>query len=92
MPSDDSLQTRVTIVVLAALDDAGFVLAGAGAIRAHGITARPTYDVDLFASTREVRRPDAHDHGDRTTYVRSPSVSTCGCVKSNTSSRNRQRM
>lgn len=48
---DDSLQTRVAAVLLAAIDDAGFVLAGAGAIRAHGLTARPTYDVDLFASS-----------------------------------------
>lgn len=51
MPSDDSLQTRVTAVLLTAIDEAGFVLAGAGAIRAHGITTRPTYDVDLFASS-----------------------------------------
>lgn len=51
MPLDDSFQTRVTVVLLAAIDDAGFVLAGAGAIRAHGLTARPTYDVDLFASS-----------------------------------------
>lgn len=49
MPWDDSLQTRVTSLLLSAVGDDGFVLAGGGAIRAHGLTERPTFDVDLFA-------------------------------------------
>lgn len=43
------LQVRVTRLLLDAVGDAGFVLAGAGAIRQWGITDRPTEDVDLFA-------------------------------------------
>ncbi|HEY5224890.1 MAG TPA: nucleotidyl transferase AbiEii/AbiGii toxin family protein [Microbacteriaceae bacterium] len=43
------LQVRVTRLLLDAVADAGFVLAGAGAIRQWGITDRPTEDVDLFA-------------------------------------------
>jgi len=42
------LQSRVTALLLGAIADAGFVLAGAGAIRQHGLTDRPTDDVDLF--------------------------------------------
>ncbi len=42
------LQSRVTALLLGAVGDAGFVLAGAGAIRQHGLTDRPTEDVDLF--------------------------------------------
>lgn len=45
----DDLQRRVTRLMLDALDGTGFVLAGAGAIRAHGLTDRPTEDIDLFA-------------------------------------------
>lgn len=45
----DDLQRRVTELLLNALDGTGFVLAGAGAIRAHGLTDRPTEDIDLFA-------------------------------------------
>lgn len=45
----EDLQRRVTGLLLEALDGTGFVLAGAGAIRAHGLTDRPTEDVDLFA-------------------------------------------
>lgn len=45
----DELQRSVTRLLLAALDGSGFVLAGAGAIRAHGLTDRPTEDIDLFA-------------------------------------------
>lgn len=36
------LQSRVTALLLDAVGDAGFVLAGAGAIRQHGLTDRPT--------------------------------------------------
>lgn len=38
-------------MLLAAIGDAGFALAGAGAMRAHRLTSRPTYDVDLFAAS-----------------------------------------
>ncbi|MET4705732.1 nucleotidyl transferase AbiEii/AbiGii toxin family protein [Frigoribacterium sp. UYMn621] len=44
-----ALQLRVTSLLLDAVADAGFVLAGAGAIRQWGLTDRPTEDVDLFA-------------------------------------------
>lgn len=44
----EDLQHDVARVLLAAIGEAGFVLAGAGAIRAHGLTDRPTHDVDLF--------------------------------------------
>lgn len=50
------LQVRVTTLLLAQVAEAGFVLAGAGAIRQHGFTERPTQDVDLFtgpATTRD---------------------------------------
>ena len=40
----------MTTLLLDAISDAGFVLAGAGAIRQWGLTNRPTEDVDLFAS------------------------------------------
>lgn len=42
-------QSELASALLGVLGDLGFALAGAGAIRAHGLTARPTYDVDLFA-------------------------------------------
>jgi hypothetical protein len=42
-------QRRIAIVLLRALVAEHFALAGAGAIREHGITSRPTRDVDLFA-------------------------------------------
>lgn len=45
---NDEVQARVTRLLLGALADDGFVLAGAGAIRAHGLTERPTHDIDLF--------------------------------------------
>lgn len=43
-------QRDVTRLLLSVVDDAGFALAGSGAIREHGVTARPTEDVDLFTS------------------------------------------
>ena len=45
----EDYQRRITELLLDAIGDAGFALAGAGAIRAHGLTTRPTEDVDLFA-------------------------------------------
>lgn len=44
------LQARITRLLLDAVADDEFALAGAGAIRAHGLTERPTHDVDLFTS------------------------------------------
>jgi len=43
-------QRDVTRLLLSVLGDAGFALAGSGAIREHGLSARPTEDVDLFTS------------------------------------------
>ncbi len=44
-------QRRVTALLLQAIGPAGFALAGSAAIREHGITNRPTQDVDLFAAS-----------------------------------------
>mgnify|MGYP004524392755 CR=1 FL=1 len=44
------IQREVTRVALDALDGTGFALAGSSAIREHGVTDRPTEDVDLFTS------------------------------------------
>ena len=41
-------QSKVTAALLAVLGAHGFALAGSGAIRALGLTDRPTNDVDLF--------------------------------------------
>ncbi len=49
------LQARVTTLLLAEVADVGFVLAGAGAIRQHGFTERPTQDVDLFTGPTTTR-------------------------------------
>lgn len=49
MSSDEEGQRRITRLALGAVDDeAGFVLAGSGAIREHGLIDRPTEDIDLF--------------------------------------------
>lgn len=50
-------QRRVTALLLQSIGPAGFALAGSGAIREHGITNRPTRDVDLFATS--TTSPDA---------------------------------
>lgn len=44
-------QRQVAALLLVAVGDAGFALAGSGAIREHGLTDRPTEDVDLFADS-----------------------------------------
>jgi len=63
MPTDAAgeYQAQVTILLLEALGNAGFALAGSGAIRAHGLTNRPTHDVDLFtvSTTTESEFGDA---------------------------------
>ena len=42
-------QSEVTQIALTALEPYGFVLAGSGAIREHGLITRPTEDIDLFS-------------------------------------------
>lgn len=49
--SQDDLLERVTALLLEQLAANGFALAGAGAIREHGLTNRPTHDIDLFAQS-----------------------------------------
>ena len=49
--ADVAWQRHVTTLVLQTIGSAGFALAGSGAIREHGITDRPTRDVDLFTTT-----------------------------------------
>ncbi|ROQ54876.1 nucleotidyltransferase AbiEii toxin of type IV toxin-antitoxin system [Rathayibacter sp. PhB152] len=49
------LQRLVTRLLLTMLDGASFALAGSGAIREHGITDRPTEDIDLFTSNTDTR-------------------------------------
>lgn len=46
----EQIQQRVAAVALRSAAASGFALAGAGAIRAHGVTDRPTQDVDLFTT------------------------------------------
>lgn len=49
MNADRQEQRRITRLALeAAGDDAGFALAGSGAVREHGLIDRPTEDIDLF--------------------------------------------
>ena len=43
-------------MALRSLDGTSFVLAGAGAIREHGLVDRPTEDVDLFTSDVDLPR------------------------------------
>jgi len=54
----DSLehQREVTRLLLRVIDDVGFALAGSGAIREHGVTDRPTEDVDLFTTNVGAQR------------------------------------
>ncbi|WP_308465314.1 nucleotidyl transferase AbiEii/AbiGii toxin family protein [Rathayibacter soli] len=49
--NDLEYQRRVAFVLLEAIGDAGFALAGSSAIREHGLTDRPTEDVDLFTDS-----------------------------------------
>lgn len=48
MSSDEQMQRDVASIALASAGSAGFALAGSGAIREHGLTHRPTADIDLF--------------------------------------------
>lgn len=47
---ETDVQREVTRIALAGVEQAGFALAGSGAIREHGVTDRPTEDVDLFTA------------------------------------------
>lgn len=49
-------QREITRVALRSLEGTSFVLAGAGAIREHGLVDRPTEDVDLFTSDVDLSR------------------------------------
>lgn len=51
MNDAEEYQRRVAALLLDAIGEAGFALAGASAIREHGLTTRPTEDVDLFAAS-----------------------------------------
>lgn len=50
MPSALEQQRAAAALILDVISDAGFALAGSGAIREHGLTGRPTRDVDLFTN------------------------------------------
>lgn len=81
MAESVAFQRHVASVVLGEIGSAGFALAGSGAIREHGITDRPTHDVDLFTTT--AIKPEAfaaavaaservlRDHGYEVTETRS---------------------
>ncbi|HET6551619.1 MAG TPA: nucleotidyl transferase AbiEii/AbiGii toxin family protein [Solirubrobacter sp.] len=53
-PDDDQtqLQRAIARIALGAIRESGFALAGSGAIREHGLTNRPTEDVDLFTTSQ----------------------------------------
>jgi hypothetical protein len=48
----------VTRIALAGIAHAGFALAGSGAIREHGVSDRPTEDVDLFTASQDTAQFD----------------------------------
>lgn len=50
MPSALEQQRAAAALILDVISDAGFALAGSGAIREHGLIGRPTRDVDLFTN------------------------------------------
>lgn len=56
MPGSDKsdLQTRVAQIALRAADAHGFVLAGGKALQVHGLSSRPTEDVDLFTNSFDI--------------------------------------
>lgn len=56
MSDDRDLQRDVTSTILGSIGDHGFVLAGSGAIREHGIVDRLTHDVDLFTDQFDPER------------------------------------
>ncbi|MDN5860259.1 MAG: nucleotidyl transferase AbiEii/AbiGii toxin family protein, partial [Pseudonocardia sp.] len=48
MPDHAAAQREVAALLLSVIGGDGFALAGAGAIREHALTDRPTADIDLF--------------------------------------------
>lgn len=60
MDSQLDVQRRVARICLQACEQAGFLLCGGSALREHGITTRPTEDIDLFTN-----------HNDPTTFAES---------------------
>ena len=80
MPSALEQQRAAAALVLEVISDAGFALAGSGAIREHGLSDRPTRDVDLFtnntasasfAAAVERAVTALTDHGHQVVLVRS---------------------
>ncbi len=53
MSSRIEAQRKMARIALSRTAEAGFVLAGSGAIREHGLIDRPTEDVDLFTMTQD---------------------------------------
>ncbi|WP_167202155.1 nucleotidyl transferase AbiEii/AbiGii toxin family protein [Actinomyces respiraculi] len=53
MSEKNHTQREVTRIALAGIAQAGFALAGSGAIREHGVIDRPTEDVDLFTTMQD---------------------------------------
>ena len=74
-----AIQRDIARIALARAADLGFALAGSGAIREHGITERPTEDVDLFTTSQfsaefdravEQTTTDSQGHGFRVETTR----------------------
>lgn len=53
MPELADWQRRITHLALETIGEDGFALAGSGAIREHGVTSRPTEDIDLFTTSMD---------------------------------------
>lgn len=53
MSETGDAQRKVTRIALAGIAQAGFALAGSGAIREHGVIDRPTEDIDLFTTMQD---------------------------------------
>ncbi|RRD46790.1 nucleotidyl transferase AbiEii/AbiGii toxin family protein [Arachnia propionica] len=49
----EAQQRELARIALTRIAEAGFVLAGSGAIREHGVIDRPTEDIDLFTMTQD---------------------------------------
>ncbi|MDO5644572.1 MAG: nucleotidyl transferase AbiEii/AbiGii toxin family protein [Dermabacter sp.] len=56
MSAATDVQRTVTRIALGGISEAGFALAGSGAIREHGVIDRPTEDVDLFTTAQHSDR------------------------------------
>lgn len=51
MVLDAEAQRHIAALLLGAIGELGFALAGSGALREHGLSERPTQDVDIFATS-----------------------------------------